>query len=104
MTHELKILPQYFKDVMLGLKKFEIRFNDRNYQVGDTLILNEFNPTTKKYTGFQVIRKVDYILKNEIIITADLTQLSDSSYFIFPVIKIKGLEANYVILQISKLL
>ncbi|EKT3957672.1 DUF3850 domain-containing protein [Flavobacterium psychrophilum] len=79
MTHELKIVPEYFKDAMLGLKKFEIRFNDRNYQVGDTLILNEFNPKTERYTGEQVTRKVDYILDN-----------------------VNGLQADYVILQISK--
>lgn len=79
MTHELKITPEYFKDVMLGLKKFEMRFNDRNYQVGDTLILNEFNPNTGRYTGEQVTRKVDYILNN-----------------------FDGLQPDYVILQISK--
>ncbi len=79
MTHELKIQPQYFKDVMLGLKRFEIRFNDRNYQVGDTLILNEFNPNTKRYTGEQVTRKIDYILND-----------------------VDGLEPDYVILQILK--
>jgi hypothetical protein len=79
MTHELKIHPKFYKDVLLGSKKVEIRLNDRNYQENDLLILNEFDPKTEKYTGGQVKRKVDYVLKN-----------------------IDGLDPDYVVLQISK--
>jgi hypothetical protein len=81
MLHELKITPQHYINVMLGLKKVEIRKNDRNYQERDILILNEFNPETSRYTGGQITRKVDYILKD-----------------------VDGLESDYVVLQISKLL
>lgn len=35
MTHWLKIKYEYFKDVIFGLKKFELRKDDRNFQVGD---------------------------------------------------------------------
>lgn len=41
MIHELKIESKYFTDILKGIKKFEIRKNDRNYQVGDYLILKE---------------------------------------------------------------
>lgn len=41
MIHELKILPEYFNEIMYGRKKFEVRFNDRNFKVGDTLLLKE---------------------------------------------------------------
>ena len=51
MKHELKIHPKYYRAVLLGLKKVEIRLNDRNYQEGDLLILNEFDPKTEKYTS-----------------------------------------------------
>ncbi|HGS9341836.1 TPA: DUF3850 domain-containing protein, partial [Clostridioides difficile] len=30
MIHELKILPQYFKEVVNGNKNFEVRKNDRS--------------------------------------------------------------------------
>ena len=79
MTHELKIHPKHYKDVLLGLKKIEIRLNDRNYQENDTLLLNEYNPTTRKYSGSQVTRKVDYIIRD-----------------------VPGLNPNYVIMQLSK--
>ena len=42
MVHDLKILPQYFQSVSSGEKTFEIRFNDRQFSVGDTLILKEY--------------------------------------------------------------
>lgn len=38
-THELKILPKWFEDVQANKKNFEIRKNDRNFEVGDYLIL-----------------------------------------------------------------
>lgn len=79
MKHELKIHQKHYKDVLLGLKKIEIRLNDRNYQERDLLILNEWDPKTERYTGSQVIRKVDYIVSD-----------------------VPGLNPDYVALQISK--
>lgn len=61
MTHELKILPEYFEEVCLGHKTFEIRKNDRNFHVGDWLLLKEWNPETG-YTGYETLRYVSYIL------------------------------------------
>lgn len=37
MNHKLKIDPGYLADLQYGKKTFEIRYNDRNYQYGDTL-------------------------------------------------------------------
>ena len=51
MKHQLKIWPEYLSAIRLGLKPYEIRKNDRNYQTGDILALNEWNPRTKKYSG-----------------------------------------------------
>ena len=35
VNHELKILPEYYKEVLAGKKKFEIRKNDRNFKTED---------------------------------------------------------------------
>ena len=43
-SHELKSWPKFFSPMMDGSKTFEIRNNDRNFQVGDLLILKEFEP------------------------------------------------------------
>ncbi len=61
-THEIKIWPQWFDAVRLNQKTFEIRFDDRNYAVGDTLILNEFRPGVGEYTGRKLERRISYKL------------------------------------------
>ena len=47
--HELKILPEYFKAQKAGKKNFEIRKNDRDYKVGDKLVLTEYDPKAKEF-------------------------------------------------------
>ena len=47
MKHGLKILPQYFCRVQDGSKTFEVRENDRGFQPGDIVVLNEWNPATR---------------------------------------------------------
>ncbi|MBP3040568.1 DUF3850 domain-containing protein [Bacillaceae bacterium Marseille-Q3522] len=59
--HKLKIHPQYFIEVLSGKKSFEIRKNDRNFKVGDTLLLQEFEPDSNSYTGRIAERKITYI-------------------------------------------
>lgn len=62
--HELKTWPEYFRATLSGLKKFEIRKNDRKFKVGDTLILFEFDPKERKrkYTGRHIRCKIIYLL------------------------------------------
>jgi ASC-1-like (ASCH) protein len=60
MIHELKILPEYFEKVKDKKKTFEIRKNDRDFKVGDTLLLREHDQ--KKYTGREITRKIIYVL------------------------------------------
>lgn len=58
--HELKILPQYFSEVISGNKRFEIRKNDRNFKEGDSVKLREFNG--KDYTGHYIKARIGYVL------------------------------------------
>ena len=41
VTHHLKIYPEHFSAVCTGIKRAELRKNDRNFKVGDTLHLME---------------------------------------------------------------
>ena len=69
-THDLKTDPKVFQDVINGNKTFEIRFNDRDFQVGDELILKETkysgeqmkNGNSLEFTGRQLIKNVSYVL------------------------------------------
>lgn len=42
MHHDLKCVEPYFGYVMDGVKPFEIRKNDRLYQVNDTVTLHQY--------------------------------------------------------------
>lgn len=43
MHHELKTLTQYYQAIKEGRKTFEIRYNDRGFQFGDTVTLVEID-------------------------------------------------------------
>lgn len=60
-VHTLKTWPRFFRAVVSGEKKFEIRKNDRDFQVNDLLQLLEWDPETEKYTGRECIRRVSYL-------------------------------------------
>lgn len=62
MTHILKILPEYYEAVILGAKTFEVRKDDRGYQIGDVLVLREWR--NGKHTGRDVRVIVTYILRD----------------------------------------
>ena len=59
-----KILLEYFKEVQEGRKNFELRKDEDNIQVGDKLVLEEFNPATGSRTGRTVVRMVTYVLRD----------------------------------------
>jgi ASC-1-like (ASCH) protein len=61
-----KIWPEYFEAVASGKKKYELRLNDFDVEEGDTLILEEWNPKTKNYTGRSIERKVTFVGKFKI--------------------------------------
>ncbi|MBS3993143.1 MAG: DUF3850 domain-containing protein [Bacteroidetes bacterium] len=80
-THKLKILPEYFHATAAGNKSFEIRLNDRDFQRGDKLILQEFDGTN--YTAKEIHAYVSYILtggvlgieKNYCILSLKITEI-----------------------------
>lgn len=61
-THELKCWPSFFQAILDDRKRFELRVNDRNYQVGDVLHLREWNPELEQYTGREIRRTNTYQL------------------------------------------
>lgn len=61
-----KIQPEYFEAVVSGKKKYEVRLDDFEIKEGDILVLEEWNPETKKYTGRKSEKKVTYVGKFKI--------------------------------------
>jgi hypothetical protein len=61
-VHVLKTIPEYYNSIIDGTKTFEVRKNDRDFLVGDTLFLREYDPETNKYTGRLSLWTIRYIL------------------------------------------
>ncbi len=71
MIHELKCVPEFFEAVASGDKPFEVRRDDRRFEVGDVLQLKEFvtaalpvNPGQSRDTGRMIERRVTYVLRH----------------------------------------
>ena len=68
-THSLKCHPVPFQALWDGLKPYEVRHNDRGFEVGDTLILSEltppgeWEPVSETCTGRTVTARVTYMTK-----------------------------------------
>ncbi len=85
--HELKILHPYLIDVSLGTKTFELRKNDRDYQVGDLIRFIDIsvgytNNDIEPYIDENTLYRITYVLKD---------------------VEKYGLDKDYCILAIKKL-
>ena len=58
---EKKVWPEYFQEIINGKKTFELRLNDFDVSEGDSLILKEWDPKTKNYTGRELEKEVGYV-------------------------------------------
>lgn len=58
-----KIWPEYFEAIVSGKKRYELRLNDFEIKEGDVLVLEEWDPKIKNYTGRKIEKKVTYIKK-----------------------------------------
>lgn len=60
--HDKKITPEWFELRLKGLKDWEIRVNDCDYQAGDYMILREYD--NGKYTQRGMIIRITNVAKN----------------------------------------
>lgn len=81
-THELKIWPRDFVLMVDDTMTFELRRNDRDFQAGDCVVLSEWDPNIRNFTGRQVKKAILHVLREE--------------EYMFP-----GLQAGYAILGLG---
>lgn len=65
MIIKKKTWPEYFDPLKSGKKNFDLRLADFKCRVGDTIVFQEWNPKTKKYTGREIKKKIGYIMKTK---------------------------------------
>lgn len=86
-THSLKTWPGYFDDLASGKKTFELRLNDRDFKVGDTLLLHCWCPATGKY----VKSREGFVLT----LVRDVTHILHGGRF--------GLEEGYIVMSLKEI-
>lgn len=62
-TIEKKIWPEFFREVKSGQHRAGLRLADVRLRRGDVLLLREWDPKTRKYTGRVVRRKVRWLTR-----------------------------------------
>jgi len=62
---EKKAWPELFEKVASGEKTFDVRLNDFKCKPNDVLVLREWNPKLKKYTGRVLEKKITFVLKSK---------------------------------------
>ena len=60
--HEINLEPKYYAAVIAGMKTFELRENDRDYQVGDEVKLMEWDEDG--FTGRYYTITITYVLQD----------------------------------------
>lgn len=60
--HKLKIQPKFLNEIKTKKKTFELRKNDRNFQLGDMLMLVSFKNNEFQEDG--IMTEVVYVLNN----------------------------------------
>ncbi|PIN92785.1 hypothetical protein COU54_05530 [Candidatus Pacearchaeota archaeon CG10_big_fil_rev_8_21_14_0_10_31_24] len=65
MRIEKKVWPEYFQKIIDGIKTYELRLADFECNPGDILVLREWNPKAKKYTGRVIEKNVTYVSKTK---------------------------------------
>ena len=62
--HILKTVQPFFSEVKKGTKTFEHRRNDRDFQVGDEVVLQEYDMLHNSLSGDEIKVKITYVLKD----------------------------------------
>ena len=94
--HELKILAEYYTEVLTGKKTFELRKNDRDYQVGDLI---HFIPIVQKRVKNDQLADTEEIMCKMWLKSNDVYKIT----YILKDVPQYGLDKDYCILGIKKL-
>jgi len=62
---EKKTWPKLFNEIIKGNKTFDLRLGDFKCKKGDTLLLREWDPKVKKYTGRKIEKKITFVIRTD---------------------------------------
>jgi len=102
--HELKILDKYFNEIMLGNKTAELRFNDRDYEVGDLIYFNELVIDGKlvpnnadKIEGYYMMLYITHIISDTSFLQPGYIMISFKVMHLYPKIGFHSRNTNPIL-------
>jgi len=67
VEHRLKCWPEFFEPIKAGNKTHDLRrSDDRDFQVGDRILLEEYDPEKRTYTGRKLVVRITYITSSDL--------------------------------------
>lgn len=66
VVHHLKTVKEIFPELKSREKRFELRKDDRNFEAGDYLLLQEYDTVAKKHTGQSILVRVTLAYKQSL--------------------------------------
>lgn len=64
-VHHIKVESKFWDRVKIGVKPWEVRLNDRDYQTGDQVVLREWSPIKKEFTEEYKLYNITYLLQGK---------------------------------------
>lgn len=77
-----KTWPKYFELVKNGIKTFDFRLADFACSAGDILVLQEYDPETKQYTGRELEKEITLVLKQKDLEVWPKEEAEEHGYYI----------------------
>jgi len=62
---EKKTYPYLFEKTLSGEKQFDLRIAEFECEVGDILVLREWDPEKEEYTGRELEKEITFIVKTK---------------------------------------
>jgi hypothetical protein len=92
VTHKVRSWNYLFEPMRKGLKTHDLRKNDRDFKVGDRLLLQEYDQTLAQYTGRELLMDITYITGRLAVPCAVSTAVLHEDYVILAVVKSPEIE------------
>ncbi|MEW5805257.1 MAG: DUF3850 domain-containing protein [Patescibacteria group bacterium] len=80
-----KTWPKEFNLIKRGKKKFELRLADFKIKANDTLVLEEYNPKTKSYSGRKIRRKAKFVYKFDLDQFGQKQEIEKNGFYIIQI-------------------
>ncbi len=82
MEIKKKTWPELFQKILEGKKTTDLRLADFEIKEGDILVLEEYNPETKSYTGRTLKKKVKNLNKIKLSDFYTLEQIKEHGHWV----------------------